>query len=699
MTTGLNNSNNKPSNSTGFWGKPLVNRGDEATEDAFVDDSTEDALEAEPVKHVIPKIGPSEQLDQLPLVDVDAESPYEYDELSDAATDDSAEESPRADSAVFVPVPEVVSEFEKDSRAGSVPSWLVTSGEEPDDGLGAEPISDGLDDGFGDGSDDLGGFDDFDDELGSTASLHRLDEDGLPSLGITEVHEALSWDSDPSEAESSKLAKVLSIFGSKRVPEYEAESSVYDEAEDLGDDKKSKRLRMAAIAGSVVLACALVYGLGVQHFSTRVLPRTYVSGLDISGLTQEEAQKALEDDTANFACTLLSGKFEGTISGSDISIARNEERVAKAAVESGSAYSWPLALLYGKEVDVDQEVTFDEGALTSHVNDVVDDYNRKAVTSKDVEITYDEESGLYGLQGTASGKAVIPEKVDAAAKDCIKAFGKTCEMDTKDVVRKATVQDIPDYERVVERANRSRTTDIPITVNGETVITSDAYQNAQWVTIGEGPSVVVNEESIRWWAEAAVQYSVYHTDEWNYYYLDQDAFVQQLSERLASGNVDPFEAPTVEERSTEGLSRDYAYERGGWNPELGRYIDVDLEAQFARLFDENGEVIWESATVTGSMYEGYSTVTGTFQIYSMEQGAVLVGFDYNNDGEPDYESYVNYWMPFYGGFGLHDATWRGTFGGDLYLYDGSHGCVNLPYYKAQELFNLTFVGEVVNVHW
>ena len=35
-------------------------------------------------------------------------------------------------------------------------------------------------------------------------------------------------------------------------------------------------------------------------------------------------------------------------------------------------------------------------------------------------------------------------------------------------------------------------------------------------------------------------------------------------------------------------------------------------------------------------------------------------------------------MPFYDGQGLHDASWRTAFGGNIYQTNGSHGCVNLP---------------------
>ena len=39
------------------------------------------------------------------------------------------------------------------------------------------------------------------------------------------------------------------------------------------------------------------------------------------------------------------------------------------------------------------------------------------------------------------------------------------------------------------------------------------------------------------------------------------------------------------------------------------------------------------------------------------------------------------------GEGFHDADWRYSFGGDIYQYDGSHGCLNLPPSVAEIVFN------------
>ena len=62
----------------------------------------------------------------------------------------------------------------------------------------------------------------------------------------------------------------------------------------------------------------------------------------------------------------------------------------------------------------------------------------------------------------------------------------------------------------------------------------------------------------------------------------------------------------------------------------------------------------------------------------------------------DYETFVNYWMPFDGGIGMHDATWRSKFGGDIYKTKGSHGCINLPLSVAKKIYEYVQPGEYVS---
>ena len=130
------------------------------------------------------------------------------------------------------------------------------------------------------------------------------------------------------------------------------------------------------------------------------------------------------------------------------------------------------------------------------------------------------------------------------------------------------------------------------------------------------------------------------------------------------------------------------------NPYGQTCVEICLGEQNVYVYNGNTLVL-STPCVTGSVAGGHATPTGAYSIYLKEANRTLRGT--NNDGSK-YASFVNFWMPFNGGVGLHDATWRGAFGGQIYQTGGSHGCVNLPYDAAAALWNVAYVGMPVYVH-
>ena len=82
---------------------------------------------------------------------------------------------------------------------------------------------------------------------------------------------------------------------------------------------------------------------------------------------------------------------------------------------------------------------------------------------------------------------------------------------------------------------------------------------------------------------------------------------------------------------------------------------------------------------------------GLYTLYYKERDRVLRG-PKRADGTYSYESPVSYWMPFNGGIGLHDASWRGKFGGEIYKNNGSHGCINIPPKTAAVIYEHVYKG-------
>ena len=500
---------------------------------------------------------------------------------------------------------------------------------------------------------------------------------------------------------------------SQEMSDPEGEDDEGDEVDESGEDTgayegdltlleriKAGDIRARVIVGAAIAVAALlvVYIVGITEVSGKFLPNTSIGDCDVSGLTQQEAEKVLTDRTQNYALTISVGGFTTSVDGASVSVDRNEALIAKEAYEQQSPFAWPFALIFGGDPDVNQGITYDNVKFDQQVSAAIDEYNQKNLPASKARVAYDSVSQTYSIAGSVDGKALDKEVVLDSAHASVATMRNSARPNPDTAFREAELDDLPQFTRAVNNANTVRDASIPILVDGKQVALCDPVLIRSWVSVSDEPAVEVDEDALEAWCKATLSPLVYEDGEWGEQFLDIDEFVVEFAQRLRDGEPGPFEAITYDELNREGTSRAQAYEESPWHKELGRYIDVDLNAQFARLFDASGNVIWESAFVSGDMYEGRQTITGTYELYAHLPGQVLVGLDYNNDGQPDYESYVNFWMPFYEGYGLHDATWRDSFGGDLYMYNGSHGCINLPYDKAAELYSMTAVGDTVYVH-
>ena len=116
------------------------------------------------------------------------------------------------------------------------------------------------------------------------------------------------------------------------------------------------------------------------------------------------------------------------------------------------------------------------------------------------------------------------------------------------------------------------------------------------------------------------------------------------------------------------------------------YLEVSIDKQKVYLY-KDGREIYETDCVTGTAGTT-ETRKGVFQISGKAAPAVLRDVDQNGE---KYEQPVEYWMAFNGSQGLHDALWRGSFGGDIYKSWGSHGCVNLSLEAAEKIYSEVYL--------
>ena len=459
--------------------------------------------------------------------------------------------------------------------------------------------------------------------------------------------------------------------------------------------KATPRQRRRRIRLILLAVLAALYGLGIWHFSSHFVPGTTVDGIDASNMATSELAGALADRAATYQLTVTDPNgFEATFKGSDFAFSSDADAVAREALSRTTPALWLPYLLSPQHMLVDAQIGFDEEALHSLVNTAVEAYNAEAEPPTNAKASYNKDEGHFVIADESCGTALDAGKIYDACVPACRELALATSVGPEALLQPPITKLNTDLLAVVEHVNQVLDTPIDMTCAGETICTIDRDTVASWITITDDNQLKV--EGVYDWVEHndAIKDAGNSSDDEHVWELDVQGTTDSIHYVIENNLGMSVEVVRTLIESKPPVTPG-AKERG-------RHIDVNLTTQFARFYDTDGTVIWDSPFVSGNVAEGRDTPTGEFAIESKEAGRTLVGADEDQDGKPDYESYVNFWMPFLrGDWGLHDATWRwdSEFGGDTYTYNGSHGCINLPYDKAEALFNLCVVGDPVIVHY
>ena len=163
--------------------------------------------------------------------------------------------------------------------------------------------------------------------------------------------------------------------------------------------------------------------------------------------------------------------------------------------------------------------------------------------------------------------------------------------------------------------------------------------------------------------------------------MNQDETVSDVLEAIEEGESGEREAS-------------WKYDAMGWSNGgiTGTYVEVSIDDQHLWCY-KDGDLVIDTDVVTGKLTADRKTERGVFRITYKKSPAVLGSYE-----KQGYESPVKYWCPFNGGQGLHDANWRGSFGGTIYKNSGSHGCVNIPPRNMPAIYETVSKGTAVVVY-
>ena len=306
---------------------------------------------------------------------------------------------------------------------------------------------------------------------------------------------------------------------------------------------------------------------------------------------------------------------------------------------------------------------------------------------KDAYLTYSEKEKEYVIVEADPGTQIVKEKMKETIEEALVLLERKIDLEEKGCYRVAkTEEENKILTGARDKANKYMQSEIVYNWNGNEVLV-DAHMIHDWVII-DGNSVKLDEEKIgEFIAEQAKKYDTYgknrifHTTDGREIELKSGAYGWKT-------NKDEEKNELIEDlKKGEVIEREPVYSYTAAQPgdkDIGNtYVEIDLGNQHLYLYVEE-KMILESDFVSGNASRGWNTPAGVFGLTYKTKNAVLRG--------PGYETPVNYWMPFNGNIGMHDATWRSSFGGDIYLTNGSHGCINLPFENAKIIYEYVYTG-------
>lgn len=466
------------------------------------------------------------------------------------------------------------------------------------------------------------------------------------------------------------------------------------------DKNKSKKAALIAV-GSVAGVLLAVYIGFAMYFNSHFMFFTEINGTDCSMKSVDQVEDEMKKKVGDYTLTLKeSGGGTETIVGSDISIQYVPGGKLDEIVKEQNGFLWPKSLWDHPKIETEIGVQYDEAALGASIA-ALGCMNPEAQTPS-VDAHPEFQEGQFVVAPEVVGTQINSEVFNAKVAEAINGFQPTLDLsETGCYALPRFVSDSPEVTAAAAAMNSYLGANITYDFNPNTEVV-DSSVISQWVRVDGEMNVTFDEEAVRGYIQTlADKYNTkgvprpFTTASGNVVTVEGGGFGWRIDQEAEFGallaNIQNAETVTREPNySSRGISH-------GGTDVGSTYAEVDLTNQ-RMYFIKDGQVVLQSDCVTGNPNKGHATPQGYYSLAWKQKNRTLRG-EKQPDGTYEYETPVAFWMPFNGGIGFHDATWQSSFGGRRYQTHGSHGCVNLPYSIAQQLYDLMYDGVPVICHY
>ncbi|WIK88976.1 L,D-transpeptidase [Varibaculum cambriense] len=441
--------------------------------------------------------------------------------------------------------------------------------------------------------------------------------------------------------------------------------------------KKAKITIAVIVTALVALVAAFAIYVTYYAIGKKALPGTTVGEVKVSGMTSSQIQKQLEAAQTDYKATFSGqGIAEKSFTPQEIGYRLDAKATAKNATERNSAFSYVSSLFSSRQVDIVHDI---DPAVTNKLSQDL---------SKDIPGSKPATEPVVKANAEGTGFEVVPGKdgFGADTQTLIAAANKVMEtqQDQNSSIKVSPVKPLASQDIAQQMANAAaKLTENKVTITaGEKTFTADQKAKVSFVkipTISKTAKPEANQQAVGDWVnknKEAVE--VKKVDGKRYVnsagkvlktetepkdgvtVSNGKELTQEISKNFAAGKDSAVSYETqVEKASIKDKTIADGAENLAYMAAPGeKWIDINLSNYSVTGYEGATVVKGSVAMVPGA--PATPTIKGNFAIERKYRSKTMRGS--NADGSRYVSPNVPYAMFFSGGYALHGAPWRGSFG-------------------------------------
>lgn len=435
----------------------------------------------------------------------------------------------------------------------------------------------------------------------------------------------------------------------------------------------------------LIVTCiiAVIYLFGTIYFMNHYMFNTYINGINVSCKNIDDAERNIIKSFDNYELQLNERNgIQETIYGKDIELKYICEKKELVKIQKAQRnYLWLVSFFKDNKNEINDFIEYNDDKMDGIINNLNCVSGDNIIEPQNPSFQYNE--GKYIIINEIYGNKVNKELLKKKIIECVNSGNINIDLDSEGCY------EYPKYTAKSEKVIKAKELlDKYISANivydfDEETETVDGDVINKWINVNNDLDVEFNRKNVD-------EYIKGLCEKYNTVGKEREFKTASGKKIIVKGGHYGWKINSEEEANSlieniqkgQRLMKEPIYSQKAVSRKKNDIGDTYVEVSITRQhlwFYKNGKLVTQGDVVTGNINRGCATQLGIYPLNYKQKNATLKGFGYSSP--------VKYWMPFNGNIGIHDASWRNSFGGDIYKNNGTHGCVNAPLYLAKVIYD------------